>query len=41
MMKQDLPNLVDERRFRRREPREEVERDEFGRVGHHPFIRTI
>ena len=31
MMKQDLPNLIDERRFRRREP-EKVERDEFGRV---------
>ncbi len=31
MMQQDLPNLVDERRFRRREP--DVERDEFGRVG--------
>jgi hypothetical protein len=31
LMKQDLPNLVDERRFRRREP-EQVERDEFGRV---------
>jgi hypothetical protein len=30
-MKQDLPNLVDERRFRRREP-EQFERDEFGRV---------
>jgi hypothetical protein len=31
MMQQDLPNLVDERRFRRqREP--EFERDEFGRV---------
>ncbi|KAI4234034.1 MAG: hypothetical protein LQ349_004040 [Xanthoria aureola] len=29
LMKQELPNLVDERRFRRREP--EVERDEFGR----------
>ncbi|KAF2742422.1 hypothetical protein M011DRAFT_412710 [Sporormia fimetaria CBS 119925] len=29
LMEQDLPNLVDERRFRRREP--EVERDEFGR----------
>ena len=28
-MKQDLPNLIDERRFRRREP--EVERDEYGR----------
>lgn len=33
MMSQDLPNLVDERRFRpRREPREDVERDEYGRV---------
>lgn len=32
-MKQELPNLVDERRFRRREP-EQVERDEFGRVSH-------
>lgn len=30
LMKQELPNLVDERRFRRREP-ETVERDEFGR----------
>ncbi|KAL8688679.1 MAG: hypothetical protein Q9218_005472 [Villophora microphyllina] len=30
MMKQDLPNLVDERRFRRREP-EPFERDELGR----------
>lgn len=30
-MKQELPNLVDERRFRRRET-EQVERDEFGRV---------
>lgn len=30
MMQQDLPNLVDERRFRRREP-ENFERDEFGR----------
>lgn len=30
MMKEDLPNLVDERRFRRREP-EPFERDEFGR----------
>lgn len=33
-MKQELPNLVDERRFRRREP-EQVERDEFGRVRFH------
>jgi homoaconitase len=31
MMKEDLPNLVDERRFRRREP-DNVERDEYGRV---------
>lgn len=31
LMKQELPNLVDERRFRRREP-DQVERDEFGRV---------
>lgn len=30
-MKQDLPQLVDERRFRRRE-QDTVERDEFGRV---------
>lgn len=40
MKKEDLPNLVDERRFRRREP-ENFERDEYGRVrlslhlGHH------
>lgn len=32
LMKQELPNLVDERRFRRREPEPNVERDEFGRV---------
>ncbi|RPA90077.1 hypothetical protein L873DRAFT_1848999 [Choiromyces venosus 120613-1] len=31
LMKQDLPNLVDERRFKRREPPEPVERDEYGR----------
>ncbi|KAI9680587.1 MAG: hypothetical protein M1817_004027 [Caeruleum heppii] len=30
LMQQELPNLVDERRFRRREP-DPVERDEFGR----------
>lgn len=30
-MQKELPNLVDERRFRRREP-EQVERDEYGRV---------
>lgn len=33
MMKQELPNLVDERRFRRRD-QEQVERDEFGRVSY-------
>ncbi|EPS37049.1 hypothetical protein H072_9342 [Dactylellina haptotyla CBS 200.50] len=31
LMKQELGSLVDERRFRRREPPEQVERDEFGR----------
>lgn len=31
LMQQELPNLVDERRFRRREP-DNIERDEFGRV---------
>ncbi|KAG5303878.1 KH domain-containing protein [Histoplasma capsulatum G186AR] len=31
LMKQELPNLVDERRFRRREPEPQVERDEYGR----------
>lgn len=36
-MKQELPNLVDERRFRRRET-EQVERDEFGRVSSHPYV---
>lgn len=30
-MQQELPNLIDERRFRRREP-EPFERDERGRV---------
>ncbi|OGE50233.1 hypothetical protein PENARI_c017G03531 [Penicillium arizonense] len=30
LMQKELPNLVDERRFRRREP-EQVERDEYGR----------
>lgn len=29
-MQQELPNLVDERRFRKREP--DYERDELGRV---------
>lgn len=32
LMKQELPQLVDERRFRRREQEQPVERDEFGRV---------
>lgn len=31
LKKQELPKLVDERRFRRREP-DNYERDEFGRV---------
>lgn len=39
-MKQELPNLVDERRFRRREP-EQVERDEFGRVSPPPWSASI
>lgn len=30
LMQQELPNLVDERRFRKREP--DFERDELGRV---------
>ena len=30
-MKQELPNLIDERRFRRREPEPQVERDSLGR----------
>lgn len=30
LMQKDLPNLIDERRFRRREP-EQVERDHLGR----------
>jgi hypothetical protein len=37
LMKQELPNLVDERRFRRRET-EQVERDEFGRVSSRPYV---
>jgi hypothetical protein len=40
MMQQDLPNLVDERRFRRREP-ENFERDEFGRVCPDNVLRCI
>lgn len=33
LMKQELPQLVDERRFRRRDQEQQpVERDEFGRV---------
>ncbi|CAG7944522.1 unnamed protein product [Penicillium nalgiovense] len=31
LMQKELPNLVDERRFRRREPEQQVERDEYGR----------
>jgi hypothetical protein len=32
LMQQDLPNLVDERRFRRTREPDNVERDEYGRV---------
>lgn len=40
LMQQDLPNLVDERRFRRRDA-DTVERDEFGRVSDpHSIWRT-
>lgn len=39
MLTQELPNLVDERRFRRREP-ENFERDEFGRVSSALFLST-
>lgn len=38
LMKQELPQLVDERRFRRREP-DNYERDEFGRV-HLPLVTS-
>lgn len=41
MMKQELPNLIDERRFRRRDPPPEVERDEFGRVRLHLSLLVI
>jgi hypothetical protein len=36
-MQKELPNLVDERRFRRREP-DPVERDEYGRVWTHSLV---
>jgi hypothetical protein len=39
MLTQELPNLVDERRFRRREP-ENFERDEFGRVSSTVLLST-
>ena len=32
MIKQELPQLVDDRRLRRRDQEQPVERDEFGRV---------
>lgn len=32
LIKQDLPQLVDDRRLRRRDQNDQVERDEFGRV---------
>lgn len=37
LMQKELPNLVDERRFRRREPEQQVERDEYGRVRDYSF----
>lgn len=40
LMKQELPNLVDERRFRRREP-EQVERDEYGRVSLSSVVKVM
>lgn len=41
LMKQELPNLVDERRFRRQREAD-VERDEFGRVRFgHLFCRGM
>lgn len=39
-MQQELPNLIDERRFRRREP-DPVERDEQGRVSNYLFHRLL
>ena len=36
MIQQELPQLVDERRFRRRD-QEPVEKDEYGRVGNPPL----
>jgi hypothetical protein len=39
LMKQELPQLVDERRFRRRDQEQQpVERDEFGRVSDRPLF---
>ena len=40
LMKKELPNLIDERRFRRREP-EQVERDEYGRVCNYIHLMGI
>jgi hypothetical protein len=40
LMQQELPNLVDERRFKRREP-EQFERDEFGRVSAKFMSRSL
>ena len=38
LMKQELPQLVDERRFRRRDQeQQQVERDEYGRVSDGPL----
>lgn len=39
LMKQELPQLVDERRFRRRDQeQQQVERDEYGRVSGGPLL---
>lgn len=39
LMKQELPQLVDERRFRRRDQeQQQVERDEYGRVRDGPLL---
>lgn len=42
LVQKELPNLVDERRFRRREPEQQVERDEYGRVRYPAFsLQTL
>lgn len=41
MMRQELPNLVDERRFRKPREPEQFERDEHGRVSMPPDLGII